>query len=148
MPAYSCAAPVDEIVPAFGAGAGVVGDFVGGQARAAADLLRHVVERARERLVRRLELAGRVQAEERRAFLDRQLVEREMFGRFRDRELQLAGPASRRLVGAGVDQVERIALERAARDRDRGQRLARAMQPAEHLSATHRPAPARRARRG
>ena len=98
-----------------------------------ADFLRHVVERAGDRLVRRLQFAGRMQAEERRAFLDRELVERQMFGGFRNRELQFIGPHLRRLVGTGVDQVERVTVERAARDRDRIQRLARAVQSSQRL---------------
>ena len=53
-----------------------------GQAVPGANILRHVVEGARGRLVRRLQLAGRVQAEERRAFLDGELVERQLLGRF------------------------------------------------------------------
>ena len=74
-----------------------------------------------------------MQAEERRAFLDGQLIERQMLGGFRDRELQLVRPHRGRLLGAGVDQVERIAVERAARDRDRIERLARAVQPAQRF---------------
>ena len=127
------AAPVDQIVLALRANAGVIGNLIGRKTLLRADFLRHVIQRARERLVRRLQLARRVQAEERRAFLDRELIERQMFGGFRNRELQLIGPHLRRLVGAGVDQVERIALERGARDRDRIQRLARAVQPTERL---------------
>ena len=127
------AAPVDQIVLALRANAGVIGNLVGRKTLLRADFLRHVVERARERLVRRLQLARRVQAEERRAFLDRELIERQMFGRFRNRQLQLIGPHLRRLVGAGVDQVERIAVERGAGDRDRIQRLARAVQPTQRL---------------
>ena len=98
-----------------------------------ADFLRHVVERAGDRLVRRFQFARRMQAEERRAFLDRELVERQMFGGFRNRELQFVGPHLRRLVGTGVDQVERVTIERAARDRDRIQRFARAVQSSERL---------------
>ena len=127
------AAPVDQIVLALGAGSGVVGNLVGRQAVLRADFLRHVVERARHRLVRRLQFARRVQAEERRAFLDRELIERQMFGGFRNRELQFVGPHLRRLVGAGVDQVERVAVERGARDRDRIERLARAVQSSQRL---------------
>ena len=54
-------APVDEIVPAFGARPRVVGDLVGGQAGVRADRLGRIVERAAEVLVRHHELAGRVQ---------------------------------------------------------------------------------------
>ena len=53
--------------------------------------------------------------------------------RFRDRELQFIGPHFGRLVGAGVDQVEGIAVERRARDRDRIERFARGVQTSERL---------------
>ncbi|MEY9462001.1 hypothetical protein ABH973_002414 [Bradyrhizobium ottawaense] len=96
-------------------------------------LLRDVVKRARHRFVRRLQFAGLVQAEERRAFLDRQLIERQMLGRFVDGETQLIGPHRRRLVGTGVDQIERIAIERAARYGDGIERLARAVQAAQRF---------------
>jgi hypothetical protein len=98
-----------------------------------ADFLRHIVERAGNRLVRGLQFARRMQAEKRRAFLDRELVEREMLGGFRNRELQFVRPHLRRLVGTGVDQVERVAVERAACDRDRVQRLARTVQSSERF---------------
>ena len=44
-PGIFVVAPIDEIVPALGARAGVVGDFVGRQAGRGADLLGQVVER-------------------------------------------------------------------------------------------------------
>ncbi len=56
-----------------------------------------------------------------------------MFGGFADRELQFVGPHGRRLIGAGIDQVERITIERIARDGDGIERLARAVQAAERL---------------
>ena len=132
-PGIFVAPPVDEVVPAFGAATGVVGDFIGVEAVLAADVLRDVVERARQCLVRRLELAGGMQTEKRRAFLDRQLIERKVLGGFCDREFQFAGPGLGGLIGAGIDQIEGIALERTARDRNRVQRLTRAMQTPEHL---------------
>ena len=127
------AAPVDEIMLAFRAGARVIGNLVGRQAVRGADLLRHIIECARGRFVRRFQFARGMQAEERRAFLDRELIERQMLGGFRDRELQLVGPHLRGLVGPGVDQIERIAVEGGARDRDRVQRLARGVQPSQCL---------------
>ncbi len=127
------AAPVDQIVPAFRAGAGVIGNLVGRQAMRRADLLGDIVELARQRLVGRLQLAGGVQAEERRALLDGELVERQMFGGFRDRVLQFGGPHLRGLARAGIDQVERIAVEGLAGDRHRIERLARGVQPAQRL---------------
>ena len=71
-------APIDEIVPALGAGPRVVGDFVGGHAVRLGDLLRRVEQRAGEILVGRLQLAGPPQALEHRVGLDGELVEREM----------------------------------------------------------------------
>ncbi len=127
------AAPVDQIVPALGATARVVGNLVGRQAVLGADILRHVVERACRRFIRCLQFAGGVQAEERRALFDSELIERQMFGGFTDRELEFIRPHGRRLVGAGVDQVERVAVECAARDGDRIERLARAVQAAKRL---------------
>ena len=67
----------------------------------------------------------------RRAFLDGELIERQVLGGFRDRVLQFVGPHPRRLVGARIDQVERVALEGGAGDRDRLERLARSVQPAQ-----------------
>ena len=78
-------APVDEVMLALSTQARVIGNLVSRQTMRGADLLRHIVERARHRFIRRLELAGRMQAEERRAFFDGELIEREMFGGFRDR---------------------------------------------------------------
>ena len=125
------AAPVHQIMSAFRAGSRVVGNLVGRQSMRGADLLGDVVQRARHRLVRRLQFAGGVKPEEWRALLDRELVERQMLGGFRDRALQLLRPHLRGLVGTGVDQVERIAVERAARDRDRIERFARGVQPSQ-----------------
>ncbi len=92
------AAPVDQVMPALGAGAGVVGNLVGRQAVAGADLLRHVVEDARRRLVWGLQLAGGVQAEER---VPSSMVSDRAKGvrPLSDGECQFAGPVLRRLVG-------------------------------------------------
>jgi hypothetical protein len=127
------AAPVDEIMFAFRASPRVIGDLVGRQAVAAAYFLGDVIERACERFVRSLEFAGGVQAEERRALFDRELIERQMFRGLRDRVLQFGGPHFRRLVGPGIDQVERIAVEDLARDRHRIERFARGMQASQRL---------------
>ena len=85
-------APVDEIVPALGAGPRVVGDLVGRQAGAVADLLRQVVERAAGVVVGNDELAGLVQRVERRLRLDGELIERQMLGRFGDGALEFGCP--------------------------------------------------------
>ena len=113
--------------------AGVIGNLVGRQALLRADFLRHVVERARGRLIRRLQFARGVQTEERRALFDGELIQRQVFGRFRDRQLQFIRPHLRRLVGAGVDQIERISVEGGARDRNRVERFLRGMQAPQRL---------------
>ena len=110
------AAPVDQIVPALCARARVIGNLIGRQAVPRADLLRDIIKRARGLLIRRLQFARGMKGEERRALLDRQLIERQMLGRFPNRKLQLIGPHPWRLTGAGVDQVKRIALKGAPRD--------------------------------
>src|SRR5262249_5429065 len=104
-------APIHQIVPAFGAGARVVGNLIGGQAGIGADSLRKIVEIARQVFVRHDELAGPVQAEERSVRFDGQLIEGEMLGRLRDRALELGRPSSRRLSWSRVDQVERVAVK-------------------------------------
>ena len=127
------AAPIDEVVLALRARSRVIGNLVRRQSFACADFLRHVVQRARGGFIGCLQFAGGVQAEERRALFDGELVERQMFGRLRDREFQFIGPHRGRLVGAGVDQVERIAVERGARDRDRIERFTRGVQSSERF---------------
>ena len=59
-------APVNQVVPAFGAGPGVIGHLVGRQAGVRANLLRQIVERAAGVIVGNDELAGLVQRVERR----------------------------------------------------------------------------------
>ena len=71
-------APVDEVVDRFLAGAGVVGNLVGGQAGVAGQILRQLVEIGAQILVGHLELAGVPQVEVARPHLDGELVERDM----------------------------------------------------------------------
>ena len=79
--------PVDEIVPALGAGPRMIGNLVGRQAVRRADLLRGIVERARDVVVGRLELARRMQGGERRVRLDGELIERKMLAGLGQRAL-------------------------------------------------------------
>jgi len=60
-----------------------------------------------------------------------ELVEREMLGRLRDGAGKLSAPGRDRLARPRIDQVEGIALEDAARDRDGVERLAHGVKPAE-----------------
>src|SRR5687767_1790980 len=69
----------------------------------------------------------------RRVGLDRELVERQMLAGFGDRALEFGGPRLRRLSLSRIDQVERIALESAARDGDGGERLFGGVRAAERL---------------
>ena len=112
-------APVDEIVPALGAGAGVIGDFVGRQAGRRRGVERRRIERDRRVLVGRDELAGAVERGEGRAVLDGELVEREVVGGERQRLAEFRRPALRGLAGTGIDQVEGETGEGRARRLDR-----------------------------
>ena len=142
------AAPIDQIVPAFGARPRVVGNFVGRQAGLGADRLREVVEIARGVVVGNDELAGFVQTEKRRVRLDGQLIEREMLGRLGNGALELGRPGVGRLARPRIDQIERIALE-DSRAPPRPRRALPARCAGGRVpSARHRRAPARRATRG
>src|SRR5438045_7111775 len=61
------ATPVNQVVPAFSAGPGVIGNLVRRQPMSRANFLSHVVERARRRFVRRLQFSSRMQSKEGRA---------------------------------------------------------------------------------
>src|SRR5476649_1900132 len=100
------AAPINQIVPALRARTCVVGYLVGRKARIVANRLRQVVKIEPQIVVRDRELARLVQTEERRARLDGQLIEREMFGRFGDGALELGAPGLERLPRAGINEIE------------------------------------------
>ena len=100
-------APIEQVVAAFLARGGVVGDFVGGQARPLRQLLRQLVEVVRQLAVGHLELAAGMQLGKRRLRLDGELIEREMPVRHCERPLQLLPPILQRLAGPRIDQVER-----------------------------------------
>ena len=73
-------APVDEVVPALGAGHGVVGNLVGRQAGRVADFLGDGIEIGGGVVVGHGQLAGLAQREEGRVRLDGELVERQVIG--------------------------------------------------------------------
>ncbi len=58
-------APINQIMPALRARAGMIGNLVGRQAESGANILGHIIEGARHRLVRRFQLARGMQAEKR-----------------------------------------------------------------------------------
>ncbi len=86
------AAPIDQIVPAFGTGARVVGNLVGDKAGLVADFLCGVVEDARALVVRSHQLAACLQREERGVGFDGELIERQMLGGFADRAPEFLRP--------------------------------------------------------
>ena len=105
-PGVVAVAPVDQVVAAVLAGPRVVGDLVGGRPAAASASPVASIQRGRRVLVGQCERALGVQAEERRAGLDGELVEREMAEPFRREPVELGAPGGDGLPGPGVDQVE------------------------------------------
>ena len=124
------AAPINEIMPAFAAGPRVVGNLVGRQAVGGANLQGRVVKRAAEIVVGNDELARGMERGKRRVLLDGQLIEREMVAGFGQGAGELGRPILRVLARPGIDQVERVAIENAARDADRIERFARGVHAA------------------
>ena len=97
----------------------MVGNLVGRQPARAGHLLRHLIEVGGEVGVGHRELPRRVQRVEGRAFLDGQLVERQMVGGVADRLFELGRPGLERLAGPRIDQVEGQARKDLARQSDR-----------------------------
>ena len=67
-------APIGEVVPAFGAGSGVVGDLVSRQPGGGEPFLRHLEERGRAVFLGQGEFAAPCECSEGGAGLDRQLI--------------------------------------------------------------------------
>ena len=124
-------APVDEIMTAFRARAGVVGHFIGRKAEIGGQILRQLVEFGAQIRVRHDQLARLIEVEEGRAFLDRQLIERQVIGGKFHRLTQLRLPAGHRLAGPGIDEVEGQAREGFAGNLDGLQRPGHVMQTAQ-----------------
>ena len=101
-------APVDEVVPALGAGAGVVGDLVGrrGRRRRRSPGSRGTCRRRASGVGQAAQPAARGKVAEAGAGLDRELVEREVVDGQRERAAELGSPVGEGLALAGVDQVE------------------------------------------
>ena len=124
-------APIDQIVPALAARPRMIGNLVSRQSGCRADVLGGVVERARGVLVGQPQFARGVERKKWRLRLDRELIERKVVAGLRQRRLQLARPGFGLLVRPGVDEIERVAIEHAARDGDGVERLTRRMHAAE-----------------
>src|SRR5271168_465750 len=124
---------------ALRAGAGVVGDFVSRQAGGGADVAGEVEERARVVVVGHCELARGMKRRERRVGLDGELVEREVLGRLGNGAFEFGAPHLRRLARPRIDEIERITLERGARDGDGIERLAGGVHPPQSQRTRHAP---------
>src|SRR5205085_12668577 len=100
-------APIGEVVPAFGAGSGVIGDFVGGQPASSEPFLRHLEQRSCALLVGQGEFAAPRERREGGTGLDRQLIEGQVFAGEGKRLVELAPPAGNALTGPCIEQIER-----------------------------------------
>ncbi|GBE43770.1 hypothetical protein BMS3Bbin10_01851 [bacterium BMS3Bbin10] len=129
------AAPIDEIMPAFLARRRVTGNLVSREPGALAQLLGRLIEDPARLLVRAEELAALLQRREGRAGLYGQLIQREMRGRHLQGARQFLAPRLRRLAGAGIDEVERNALEIVFCNTKRAERLICVMGPPQRLEA-------------
>ena len=116
---------------AFRPGPRVVRDLIGGKPARGGDFLGDLVQFGGMVVVGKRELPGLVQGVKGRAFLDGELVERQMVCGMADGLLKLRCPCLRRLAGARLDQVERQARKDFARQPDRVQRFRNIVQPAE-----------------
>ena len=97
--------------------------------------MREIVKIARQILVGNDQFAGLVQAEERRVGFDGQLIKRKMFcGLTAMARLRVPRrPGIECLPRPGVDQIERVAIEDRAGDRNRVERFLRRVQASELL---------------
>ena len=103
--------PIGEVVAALLAGTGVVGDFVGRQARGGGKFASEGEQVGRLVIVERNEIALADHRREAGAGFDRQLIEREVRSAETERLFELCLPLSRCLAGQGVNQVERYPRE-------------------------------------
>ena len=138
MSPRSCAdiitvAPVHEVVAALGARPGMVGNLVSRKSVCFRYRLGKLIELRPQLGVGYLQLARVVEREERRAFLDGQLIQGEMVGSERDRPLQLGLPSVHGLIRTRVDEIERQSRKRLARHVDCLERGIDIMQPSQQL---------------
>ena len=97
------------------------------------DLLRQLIKVGGVFAVGDFEFLRRMQRVERRAFLDGELVKRQVVGGIADCLFQLRRPGFRCLAGTGINQVEGKPREDFAGEPDRMQGLVHIVQPAEEL---------------
>ena len=111
----------------------MVGDLIGRHASAGETPLRELVQRNRAVLIRAEDLAAFGAVAESGAGLDRQLIKREMRSGKAQCLIELVLPSRDALPGTCIDQVERVAREGVAGERDRGERLRAIMAPTKKL---------------
>src|SRR5581483_6229923 len=116
-------APIGEVVAAFAAGAGMVGNLVGGQAGGGESPLGPFEQRGGKVLVGQSQLAARGAGGKGGAGLDRQLIQRQVLAGEGQGLVELVLPGGEALPRAGIDQVEGIAREPLPREADGGDRL-------------------------
>ena len=126
-------APIDQIVPAFRTGPGMIGNLIGGQTGGLGHFLRRLVEISRQVIIRNHQRTGLVQQRERRFRFDGQLIERQMIGAERQRLAQFIAPLCIALAGTGIDQVQGDAVENAHRHFQRRFCFIGIVQPAQHF---------------
>jgi hypothetical protein len=124
--------PAQQIVPARRARAGMVRDLIGRPAGRCADFLGGLEHLRPPVLVRQAGKAARGGTPgERRARLDRQLIQRQMFARDGQRGSQFRPPVRNRLVLARMDQIEAHPVEQPVAKRHGRPRLGGCMGAAE-----------------
>ena len=107
--------PVEQIVPAFLARSGMVGDFVRRQARRPGQRLRCFVKPGGDIVVGNGQPALGVEQRIGRLRFDGELIERQMIGAEAERFLQFGAPRRICLIGAGIDQIQRNTVEHGLR---------------------------------
>ena len=110
-------------MPALRARFGVVGNFVGQQAKACGFLGRRVVQRGGEVIIRQNDRAAAMQCLVLRSGLDGQLVQRQMVRHQVQRATQFRPPRGDALSRPRINQIERYPREQPTRDLQRRDRL-------------------------
>ena len=105
-------APIDQVMPRFRAGFGMVRDFIGRHARRIAQLLRCFIHIGGQIVFgQAAQPAPRIPVPERGARFDRQLVQGQVIDRHAQRLAQLRAPGRHGLILPRIDQVETDAIE-------------------------------------
>src|SRR5690348_1546763 len=98
--------PIEKIVAAFRTGTRMIGNFVGGPASRVRHFLREFVEGSGAVIVGNRECTGPRQCGKWRRWLNRELIQRQMFRAEVEGFLQFGAPLLWRLMRPRVDQIE------------------------------------------